>query len=1113
MPIRPVIKVVEHLRKTVLRQEEDTLSDGQLLDRFVEKQDEAAFSALVRRHAPMVWGVCQRIVGQAADAEDAFQAAFLILVRKAAAIKPRAAVGNWLYGVACHTALQTRTACTRVRAKEKQVTNMPESAKDPLDEREELQRLLDQELSALSDKYRLPVVLCDLEGRTRKEVAAQLKIPQGTLSSRLATAHQMLSKRLARHGLAVSGASLAALLAQNAASACVPASVVSTTIKTAAIVAAGNGVAAGVVSTKVAALTEGVLMTMFLTKLKLLGVTLTIAVLACFGIGGAIQMYAGERVEASERNPVRINGVDDELHLKRSAVREIKEPTTELERLHGVWTLVETYKNGKKVAARDIPIEPHKLTIDAYRKSKTPRATRTLNPVGAVVYHADGSNEEEGHCEVNAATNPKVLTLTWLLVRQWVCIYKIEGDTLTICFNPKDFIRPDEFLTAAESDRMVFVYQRVKASQEPQLKKSDFEELQGKWVSVACEMQGTEFKGKQLQDFHFDPSFDGKKYVIQFGKIRMEGTFELDPTNNPKKITLKSADGGTNLGIYTFDGDQLLICIGDKKKDGRRPTEFKTKAGSGHSLIRFNRVSRKSEVREVVDQFLKSALAGEVAKTRELTAPTVSDEQLARFKGLTKKLPIANVYVTPGAAPTSHGDNTGRALVVTDEIEVTDGQRKTKGRVMLTLLKDDERLKAKGWLVWDIDLADEAQIERGRKFIDRTQPKPEDKANGKDQPGSGNFGPESNGLRCRLVGVPTTADDESPDITKTTNAFARGDDVAFAVELQNVSGKPLPLLGVRYGDNYPAVKGKLNTAFLGPHLFDFEFTDASGKPVPRTSRVFFGMYDVVRGASMHEIAPGKTLVMLLRPARLHAPMDHQLPPGTYHAKIRYRGLSDKSLAYFRAHLPDKPQAKAWSGEVESNQVAFTLAKDPAATKAAKLVWGDVNDGLQAAFEFRSLPWIAPANDLPGTLPTKPRVSTIFHVKNVSDRVIRFVSETGRQGDEVTLTNEAGETKRLEGVFRTGEPIFVRWTLKPGEVAELSASTAGVGLIDQPGKYTMRYKINFANLAQKGEFGFPQIPQKDDWQNVLATGDTPVTIRARTPEDDAREKRASQPKAP
>jgi RNA polymerase sigma factor (sigma-70 family) len=297
----PVLNVVEHLRKIVLRREEESLSDGQLLDRFVEKRDEVAFATLVRRHGPMVWGVCQRIVGHAHYAEDAFQAAFLILVRKAATVRPRDAVGNWLYGVACHTALKARTVSRKVHAKEKQVTSMPERAKEPRGNTEELQVLLDQELSALPDKYRLPVVLCDLEGRTRKAVATQLKIPEGTLSSRLATAHQLLAKRLARHGLAVSGGSLAVLFAQNAVSACVPASVVSSTIKTATLVAASNGAVAGVVSTKVAALTEGVLKGMFLTKLKTM--TAMLLVVGMFAFGAELLVHhtaAGEQIRAEQ---------------------------------------------------------------------------------------------------------------------------------------------------------------------------------------------------------------------------------------------------------------------------------------------------------------------------------------------------------------------------------------------------------------------------------------------------------------------------------------------------------------------------------------------------------------------------------------------------------------------------------------------------------------------------------------------------------------------------------------------------------------------------------------------------------------------------------------------
>src|SRR5262249_7330193 len=161
------------------------------------------------------------------------------------------------------TALKARATTAKRQAREKQVKKMPEPAAvtEP-DLWPDLQPLLDHELSRLSDKYRVALVLCDLEGKTRKEVARQLKIPAGTLSSRLTMARTMLAKRLARHDLAVSGGALAAVLSQKAASASVPNSVVSSTIKTASLFAAGNAAATGVISVKVAALTEGVLKAM-----------------------------------------------------------------------------------------------------------------------------------------------------------------------------------------------------------------------------------------------------------------------------------------------------------------------------------------------------------------------------------------------------------------------------------------------------------------------------------------------------------------------------------------------------------------------------------------------------------------------------------------------------------------------------------------------------------------------------------------------------------------------------------------------------------------------------------------------------------------------------------
>jgi RNA polymerase sigma factor (sigma-70 family) len=285
----PMSKVIDHLRKAVLAGGETQLTDGQLLECFVNHRDEAAVAALVRRHGPMVWGVCRRILHSHQDAEDAFQATFLVLVRKAASIIPREMAANWLYGVAHQTARKARATTAKRQAQEKQVNEMPEPAAgtEP-DLWRDLQPLLDQELSRLPDKYRLAIVLCDLEGKTRKEAARQLKIPEGTLSSRLTTARTMLAKRLARHGLAVSGGALAAVLVQNAASAGLPTSVVSNTIKATSLLAAGQAATTGVISAKVAALTEGMLKTMLLAKLKMMTamllalslVTLTSALLA-----------------------------------------------------------------------------------------------------------------------------------------------------------------------------------------------------------------------------------------------------------------------------------------------------------------------------------------------------------------------------------------------------------------------------------------------------------------------------------------------------------------------------------------------------------------------------------------------------------------------------------------------------------------------------------------------------------------------------------------------------------------------------------------------------------------------------------------------------------------
>jgi RNA polymerase sigma factor (sigma-70 family) len=258
---------VQVLRKTALYNEAGGLSDGQLLDSFVRCRDEAGFAALVRRHGTVVWGVCRRILSHH-DAEDAFQATFLVLARKAASVRRRETVVNWLYGVACRTAWAARRTNFRRAAREKQAKDMPHPSAPFQEAWQELRSVLDKELFALPDKLRWPVILCDLEGKTGKQAARQLRIPEGTLASRLRTARTMLAKRLTDHGITLSAGALVAVLAQNVASACPRAAVVSSTIKAAPLFAAGQAAAATIISANVAVLTEGVMHTMWLMKLK-----------------------------------------------------------------------------------------------------------------------------------------------------------------------------------------------------------------------------------------------------------------------------------------------------------------------------------------------------------------------------------------------------------------------------------------------------------------------------------------------------------------------------------------------------------------------------------------------------------------------------------------------------------------------------------------------------------------------------------------------------------------------------------------------------------------------------------------------------------------------------
>ncbi|MDY3555808.1 sigma-70 family RNA polymerase sigma factor [Gemmata sp. JC717] len=190
--------------------------DGELLARFAAHRDQNAFTELVRRHGGMVLGVCQRVTRSRADAEDAFQAVFLVLAKKADAVRDTKALGSWLYGVAYRVALRSRQAAGRRRAREVTMPILPDCAgPDPnLGSTSDLAAALDRELAALPSRYRDAIVLCDLQGASREDAAAALGVPEGTLSSRLANGRKKLAARLTKRGVVLSIAVLPLALAE-----------------------------------------------------------------------------------------------------------------------------------------------------------------------------------------------------------------------------------------------------------------------------------------------------------------------------------------------------------------------------------------------------------------------------------------------------------------------------------------------------------------------------------------------------------------------------------------------------------------------------------------------------------------------------------------------------------------------------------------------------------------------------------------------------------------------------------------------------------------------------------------------------------------------------------
>ncbi|HEY7311574.1 MAG TPA: sigma-70 family RNA polymerase sigma factor [Gemmataceae bacterium] len=272
-----------HIRGQISAPTTDALSDRQLLEQYAHRCDEGAFTALVRRHGAMVLGVCHRLLRDAHAAEDAFQATFLVLARRAGSMDWSESIGGWLHAVACRVARKARVSSARRQRREKEAASMRSSDPATTIDSIELRPVLDEELERLPEKYRLPLVLCYLEGQTNEEASRQLGWPKGTVQGRLARARDLLRRRLVRRGVGLASIALATGPASEAVSAAATEALVESVSKTALRLALGETLTAGTVSVEVWNLAEGVARAMLWHKLAVVAVM--VLALCAAGVG------------------------------------------------------------------------------------------------------------------------------------------------------------------------------------------------------------------------------------------------------------------------------------------------------------------------------------------------------------------------------------------------------------------------------------------------------------------------------------------------------------------------------------------------------------------------------------------------------------------------------------------------------------------------------------------------------------------------------------------------------------------------------------------------------------------------------------------------------------
>ncbi len=552
------------------------LGDAQLLQRFVTARDEAAFEVLVWRHGPAVLGVCRRVLAAEPDAEDAFQATFLTLARKAASVGKREALGSWLYKVAYRVAVRARSAAARRARAAPPPPCAAAGGDDPATAAawREVRPVLDEEVSRLPDRYRAAFVLCHLEGKTNEEAARELGCPAGTVYSRLARARERLRGRLERRGLGLPACTLAAAAVPLAAQATEP--LVGATVRAAAAFAVGQTSA---VPERAAVLTKGVLQAMLLSRLRI-GAALVILAAVAAGVGA--WSYPALRPAPEGDGPAR--GQAGAARADQAS-------------LQGTWVEIEPPADGEPGGPGDTG-SPAGGPDSA---GAPPRPAVRWVFEDDVLHVKVGKNiRATGSYRLNAAAKPRAIDFHYETpgkdgVSPAAGIYTLDGDRLTIFFGPLGKPRPKAFEKPAPGPKWdvagrVHVLRREEGSGDAggpaappaPIPPDDAKDIQGAWKLVNG-LPG------QREKWVFD---EGSLVYHRGVKDPLKHYFKLNPAAKPKTLditTMVQNDGPVAFiqeGIYELKGDDLKICLTVPGRN--RPTEFPRDAGP-FQVLQFKR--------------------------------------------------------------------------------------------------------------------------------------------------------------------------------------------------------------------------------------------------------------------------------------------------------------------------------------------------------------------------------------------------------------------------------------------------------------------------------------------------------------------------------------------